>query len=64
MNRIYADLEDWVQHRVAAPGEDLMRSARSSASKSMGARFSHAERLGYVAQVMFGGLDTIGGMIP
>lgn len=54
-------LSDWIDRRVASPGDDLM-----SAIVNMevdGRPLSKAERVGYMTTVMLGGLDTVGGML-
>lgn len=61
MGAMNAYLSDWVDRRVATPGDDLM-----SAIVNMdidGRPLSKAERVGYMTTVMLGGLDTVGGMM-
>lgn len=59
MGQMQAYLEDWVNKRVAEPGEDFMSAVVTL--EVDGRPLNHRERLGYMMTVMFGGLDTVGG---
>jgi len=59
MKEMFGYLDGWVRKRTEAPGNDLMSKI---VNIHIGDRpLTHDERLGYVAMVMFGGLDTVGG---
>lgn len=61
MNAINAYLQSWVTKRVAEPGDDLMSAIVNL--EIDGRPLTHAERVGYMATAMMGGLDTVGGMM-
>jgi cytochrome P450 len=59
MKAMFGYLDGWVRKRTESPGNDLMSKI---VNIHIGDRpLTHDERLGYVAMVMFGGLDTVGG---
>jgi cytochrome P450 len=59
MKEMFGYLDSWVRKRAETPGDDLMSKIVNISID--GRPLTHEERLGYVAQVMFGGLDTVGG---
>lgn len=54
-----AYVDTWVKKRVAEPGSDLISIVVTMDAD--GRRLSHDEQVGYITQLMFGGLDTVGG---
>lgn len=54
-----AYVDAWVTKRVAEPGSDLISTV--VAMDVDGRPLSHDEQVGYITQLMFGGLDTVGG---
>jgi len=56
---MFAYLENWVHERVEKPGDDLMSTIVNMDVD--GRPLTHSERIGYMSQIMFGGLDTVGG---
>jgi cytochrome P450 len=61
MNEMYAYLDSWVRKRSENPGDDLLSQIVNL--DAGGRPLTHNERIGYSSQVMFGGLDTVGGMM-
>jgi cytochrome P450 len=59
MQAMFDYLDGWVLERSQSPGNDLMSKIINMDID--GRPLTHRERLGYVALVMFGGLDTVGG---
>lgn len=56
-----AYLLEWVRTRRADPGDDLLSSLVNT--KVGGERISEAEAVNYATLVLFGGLDTVAGMV-
>jgi len=54
-------IADWVDARVANPGDDLLSAIVNMEVE--GRPLSRDERIGYMTTVMLGGLDTVGGMM-
>lgn len=54
-----AYVDQWVRKRVASPGSDLISTVVTMDVD--GRALSHDEQVGYITQLMFGGLDTVGG---
>jgi cytochrome P450 len=61
MSEMYAYLDSWVRKRGENPGDDLLSQIVNL--DAGGRPLTHHERVGYASQVMFGGLDTVGGMM-
>lgn len=58
---MHAYLDSWVRKRAEHPGDDFM--SKVVTLEVDGKPLSHEERIGYMTTVMFGGLDTVGGMM-
>jgi cytochrome P450 len=58
-NEMYAYLDGWVLKRGEQPGADLMSIVVNMDVD--GRPLTHSERIGYMTNLMFGGLDTVGG---
>lgn len=56
-----AYLQKWVNERRDAPGDDLLTQIVNV--EINGQRISHDEAISYAALVLFGGLDTVAGML-
>ena len=56
---MFGYLDGWVRQRSEKPGDDLMSTVINMDID--GRSLAHEERLGYMAVLMFGGLDTVGG---
>ncbi|MFC4294991.1 cytochrome P450 [Novosphingobium tardum] len=56
-----AYLQKWVTERREAPGDDLLTQIVNV--EIGGQRISHEEAISYAALVLFGGLDTVAGML-
>jgi cytochrome P450 len=54
-----AYVDGWVKKRVAAPADDLISIVVTM--DAGGRPLTHDEQVGYITQLMFGGLDTVGG---
>jgi len=54
-------LQKWVSARRETPGDDLLSKIVNIAIK--GERISHEEAIAYASLVLFGGLDTVAGML-
>lgn len=52
-------LDGWIRERSENPGEDLM--SKIVTMDVDGRKLTHEEKLGYLTNTMFGGLDTVGG---
>ncbi|MBV1688925.1 cytochrome P450 [Novosphingobium sp. G106] len=52
-------VDGWVRKRAETPGSDLISTIVTMTAD--GRPLTHSERVGYVVQIMFGGLDTVGG---
>ena len=59
MKEMIAYVDTWVRKRVAEPGGDLISTVVTMDAD--GRRLTHDEQVGYITQLMFGGLDTVGG---
>ena len=56
---MFGYLDGWIRQRTEKPGNDLMSLIINMDVD--GRPLTHEERLGYMAVLMFGGLDTVGG---
>lgn len=56
---MFAYVDGWVRKRAEAPAGDLISTIVTMTAD--GRPLTHDERVGYVVQIMFGGLDTVGG---
>jgi cytochrome P450 len=61
MTEMYAYLDSWVLKRSENPGDDLM--SQIIHLDAGGRPLTHHERVGYMSNAMFGGLDTVGSMM-
>ena len=59
MKDMLAYVDGWVRKRVAQPGDDLISIVVTMDAD--GRPLTHDEQVGYITQLMFGGLDTVGG---
>lgn len=58
---VAAYLQKWVMARRETPGDDLLSKIVNVDIE--GTRISHAEAISYASLVLFGGLDTVAGML-